>query len=668
MNLNRVRERERRVLEIGLLCVLLVMLLLSCGRDKPQSIEQAERAGSIGFGEGGLPEGGPENGGGGLLLMTEPGPLGSPQDLTDYDETAIQTWGPIAQTIQVQASQPGQPVQTFSVNIIETGDPFTPTYQLPSGTIVKSSRDPEDLVFEELNDSHPPIVSWSGPNGTTDIYDGEILLTFVTTADATAISTFLATHNLDVAFSWFRPDSISGGNEVAWFQLEYDSQQFASFNAAYTFFSQQSLVAEASPNRPFEYSPDYGGSTPGNIEPNDDLYDVYDAQYNYAADYCRFPKETGSAFTTQVPLGPESGGTMSSQAIALLDDGVWRQHEDLWVHSSIAPGAGLGNAGKISWVGVNCENKAFWVGTDTDAGHWYGNPNPNWEDAKRGDSLLSHGTRIAGEITAGTNNDPDPSDPPEDVQVSVAGVTPNVMILPVRLFAVEGSDEIWRFTTSSQVKAINALYDHFKPWHWQQRIRVVNMSFGGESFSESRRGILEKDSDKYDRLYVASAGNDGANTRQYPAAYDEVLGVSGLWKHVNYNSNVWYDSVLGGDGSNYYSDNYQTYPVSGIYDYFDPTFAIQFVAQSTSPPGLVTKPADSLRNPSGLYQHMNGTSACAPQVAGLAAIMFSRRSGGGYWRDDVWEHIVNTRDDSMIAGFSRPLAGVVDYEEALTTW
>jgi hypothetical protein len=664
-----VRERE---INYGLFVVIMMLVLLGlCATDKAPALDAAAKSGSVGFGESGLPEGESLGGGGGQYLLSEPGPLGAPQDLTDYNNTAIQTWGPIASTIQVQASQPGQPVQVFSVNVIETGDPFTPTYQLPSGTIVKSSLPPEELVFEELNDSHSPIVSWSGPNGTTDIYDGEILLTFVTTADAIAISSFLATHNLDVAFSWFRPDLVTGGNEIAWFQLEYDQQQFASFNAAYTYFSQQNLVAEAGPNRPFEYSSDYGGGpgTLGNIEPDDDLYEQYDSSYNYADDFCRFPKEVGSAFTTHVPLGPESGGQMSNQAIAVLDDGVWRQHEDLWVHSSGAPGSGLGNAGKISWVGVEVDATEIWFGGDRPAGQWYGNPNPEWEDSKRGNSLLSHGTRIAGEITAGTNNDPDPTDPPEDDEVSVAGVAPSVMVLPVRLYASEGNDGIWGFSTASQVKAINALYDHFKPWHWVQRIRVVNMSFGGDTFSESRQGILEKDSDKYDRLYVASAGNDGSEKLQYPAAYDEVLGVSGLWRHVNFDQDVWYDSTgLNGSGSNYYADNYETYPVSGIYDYWDPAGLIDYVAQSTSTPGLVKNPADSNRNPGGLYQHMNGTSACAPQVAGLAALLFARRSGGGSWRDAVWQHIVDTRDDSMIAGFTRPLAGVVDYEEALSTW
>src|SRR5690606_12018048 len=130
--------------------------------------------------------------------------------------------------------------------------------------------------------------------------------------------------------------------------------------------------------------------------------------------------------------------------------------------------------------------------------HWYGNPHPDWEDANRGNAWLTHGTGAAGVITAGTNNDPVPADPPEDEQVSVAGVTPNIMILPVRLFHVENQTTLrWGKTTASQVKAINALYDHFKPWHWVQRIRVVNMSYGGETFSESRRGILKKDSDKY---------------------------------------------------------------------------------------------------------------------------------------------------------------------------
>ena len=633
--------------------------MLSCGRDKARTVDDSIRSGSVEFGEGGLPEGNPlGGGGGGSLLLTEPGPLGAPQDLTDYNQTAIQTWGPIAQTIQVQASQPNHPVQVFSVNIIETGDPFTPTYQLPSGTIVKSSRDPEDLVFEEPDTSVRPIVSWNGPSGTTDVFEGEILITFVPTADANAISSFITAQNLEVAFSWFRPDLVNGGNEIAWFQFFYDTQQYTTFTAAYNHFSQQSLAAEVDANEPHGFTREYGGQLPGNQTPDDD---------HFQALRCRYPTEVGSALTALVPYGPESGGSMSGQAIALLDDGVWRQHEDLWVHSSIAPGSGLGNAGKISWAGVNIDGSSIHLGRDNPAGQWYGNPDESLTDPNRG-GMLSHGTRIAGLVTAGTNND----NTPGSSVAGVAGVTPSIMILPVRLTATY-HDGRWGFTNDSTYKAVNALYDYFKPWQWQQRIRVSSMSWGSGKYRGSLKDIIDSDQTKYDRLYVGSAGNASNQVKNYPGAYVNVLGVSGLFRNVAQGAD-WFSHITYFDsesmsyvdgGSNYYNDGFHTYPVSGITDFCDEDRdSIYTYGRSTSPPGTI--PFPSFMNPDGEWDHMNGTSACAPQVAALAALLFTVKPGNT--RSMVQAHIISTRDDSMTLTLNKPLAGLVDYEEALSTW
>src|SRR5207248_2177136 len=73
---------------------------------------------------------------------------------------------------------------------------------------------------------------------------------------------------------------------------------------------------------------------------------------------------------------------------------------------------------------------------------------------------------------------------------------------------------------------------------------------------------IERDLAKNDRLYVAGAGENlsggaGASSQDYPAAYDCVLGVTGL--DASYSSG-WSFSIE--NSSNW---NWASYPVSGIF-------------------------------------------------------------------------------------------------------
>ncbi|MCD6119535.1 S8 family serine peptidase [bacterium] len=289
-----------------------------------------------------------------------------------------------------------------------------------------------------------------------------------------------------------------------------------------------------------------------------------------------------------------------------------------------------------------------------------------WDGGR--DGFVTHGTMVAGLITAVTNNG-----------VGVASLAPTAGVLSLRLKVssvregLPGTPGNSMFTGDSMVKAVRALRFQFAHGQWDDKVRVVNMSFGGDRIYEfwppkSMKKNISRDLNKNDRLYVGAAGNDAGEKRVFPAAYSNVLGVSGLW--TNYWGSTWYPYITyEGEryGSNYINDGYQTYPVSGIYDFFDGSRHM-----STATPGITSAlggiDGDVLHGDGiiGDYYHINGTSAAAPQVSALAFHLYTARPSATY--QEVWERIVSTRDHSLDQTDEHQIAGPADYDAALTGW
>lgn len=198
--------------------------------------------------------------------------------------------------------------------------------------------------------------------------------------------------------------------------------------------------------------------------------------------------------------------------------------------------------------------------------------------------LTNHGTHCAGIAAAPANNGK-----------GVAGVAPAAKLMSVRVFD-NGS-------ASSATVAAGITYAA------NSEAKVISMSLGGPYNSRSIRDAVTYAASK-NKIMVAAMGNDGNNTRSYPAALPEVIAV----------------------GSTNSSDNKSGYSQFG--DWI-----------SVSAPG--SSIMATLKG--SRYGYMSGTSMATPQVAGLAAMLLSIKPDMS--RQEVQQLIESSSDDLGSAGF-----------------
>lgn len=204
---------------------------------------------------------------------------------------------------------------------------------------------------------------------------------------------------------------------------------------------------------------------------------------------------------------------------------------------------------------------------------------PNDEGA----GFFGHGTFVTGVIAETTNNG-----------MGVAGIAFNASIMPLRVLNWAGEGTFADLAEAIRFAVLNGA-------------KVINMSLGGPDYSQAGKDAV---SFAYQNgvVLVASAGNEAQATPtpedvDYPARYPEVLAVGA----VDYNREVAPYSNRGegldvvAPGGDLSADaNNDSYP-DGV------------LAQSFLVPNY-TKFA---------YYFASGTSAAAPHVAGLAALLIS---------------------------------------------
>lgn len=175
-----------------------------------------------------------------------------------------------------------------------------------------------------------------------------------------------------------------------------------------------------------------------------------------------------------------------------------------------------------------------------------------------------HGTHVAGTIAAKKGNGR-----------GIAGVAPDAKILPVRVLDANGNG------TMAQVA--DGIY-----WAVQNGADVINLSLGGPTGNSVVADALTY-AEQQGVVVVASAGNSGANTINYPAAYSTAIAVcasdesKARWTSSSYSSSTPYVDICA--------------PGVGVLS----TYYLSTVS----------------------YAYMDGTSMAAPHVAGIAALVLA---------------------------------------------
>lgn len=229
-------------------------------------------------------------------------------------------------------------------------------------------------------------------------------------------------------------------------------------------------------------------------------------------------------------------------AIAIIDDGVDADHEDL-----------LDNL-------------------DMDHAYNFFYNNKDVED------MSGHGTGVSGCAAAKIDNNK-----------GITGVAGNAIIMPLRIRNNQGETS-WSVVNNAILYAAD------------NGARIINTSFGNRTGNATTAEII-KSAWRKGCFLCGSAGNDGTNEPHYPAAYDNIMcvGASNMvdlrCSFSNYGPNV---------------DIYA--PGAGIY--------------------RTTK--------GGGYSPVSGTSIACPQIAGLAALIWS--ANPKWTNQEVWDKIIQSAD------------------------
>ncbi len=220
-----------------------------------------------------------------------------------------------------------------------------------------------------------------------------------------------------------------------------------------------------------------------------------------------------------------------------------------------------------------------------------------------------HGTHVAGTIGQCTNNN-----------IGVAGMAPNVTLMPVRVLDANGSG-----TMADAATGINWAVDH--------GASIINLSLGidcnGAVWPSCSQTIVNNAIDKatsHDVLIVAAAGNSNGSTPYFPANHPDVIAVAA----VDYNRHrTWYSNrgnalTISAPGGDINQDaNHDGYGDG--------------VLQQT------------FQNGKWDYYFLQGTSMASPHVAGAAALLRSYIPDAS--REQVKQALIHTAKDLGAPGF-----------------
>ncbi|MGD2095325.1 MAG: S8 family serine peptidase [Phycisphaerales bacterium] len=221
------------------------------------------------------------------------------------------------------------------------------------------------------------------------------------------------------------------------------------------------------------------------LVPNDDLY--YRQWHLYNTNYGGIEMESAWDISTG-----------SGVNVAILDTGV--AYEDYCEEEN-------GEPKKCYEQAPDLVNTSFLAGYDF----------VNQDEHPNDDSNPGHGTHIAGTIAQNTNN-----------SSGTAGVAYNANIMPVKVLDSKGA--------GSYADIAEGII-----WAADQGAHVINLGLGGSEPSKTFENALEYAYNLGVTL-VAAAGNEGAGSMVYPAAYDDYVIAVGA---TRYDETIAYYSNFG---------------------------------------------------------------------------------------------------------------------------
>ena len=220
------------------------------------------------------------------------------------------------------------------------------------------------------------------------------------------------------------------------------------------------------------------------------------------------------------------------------------------------------------------DNAVDWFHGDLYDNVWYGydfgdndyDPTPDYVSQ-------SHGTHVTGIVAATLNNN-----------AGVAGMI-NDTIYFAKVTSIQDSVS---FSTVAIVDALTEIATSHPD------IKIINMSFGGYSYSAAEESACQLTWNN-GKLLIAASGNDDTAVVMYPAAFFSVIAVG----------------AIGYDGTNLYPAPYTNYG-------FD---------QELSAPGGDMSTANSYgilsTFPNNDFEFLEGTSMASPMVTGLAGLVWA---------------------------------------------